>query len=283
MDVISDPAAMTAWSKKRRAAGKTIALVPTMGCFHAGHLSLMREAGRLADLVAVSLFVNPSQFGPNEDYAQYPRPFADDREAAEKAAVDVLFAPAAEAVYPPGFQTTIKVGRLSRGLCGAARPGHFDGVATVVAKLFNIVRPDLAVFGEKDFQQLAIIRALARDLNFDLKIVGHPIVREADGLAMSSRNRYLSGPERESALCLSQALQEARREVRRGQGNCRKILARLHESMAADSLVKIDYLKIIDDISLEEQDEVSGTSILVMAVKIGRTRLIDNGYLVSDQ
>ena len=279
MDVISDPAAMTVWSKGRQTAGKTIAFVPTMGCLHAGHLSLMREAGRLADLVVVSIFVNPSQFGPNEDYAQYPRVFADDRLAAEQAAVDVLFVPEVESVYPSGFQTIIRVERLSQGLCGAARPGHFDGVATVVAKLFNIVRPDLAVFGEKDFQQLAVIRALVRDLNFDLKIVGHPIVREADSLAMSSRNRYLSGPERESALCLFSALQDARREVRQGEVSCRKILARLNGTMVDDPLVIIDYLKIINSISLEEQSEVSEASALIMAVRVGQTRLIDNGYL----
>ncbi len=279
MDIISDLAAMTAWSTARRVAGQTIALVPTMGCLHAGHLSLVREAGCKADVVVVSIFVNPTQFGPGEDFDRYPRTFSDDRQAAEGAGVAVLFTPVVEDMYSSEFQTSIRVNRVSQGLCGASRSGHFDGVATVVAKLFNIVGPHIAVFGEKDFQQLAVIRSMVRDLSFDLKILGRPIVREDDGLAMSSRNRYLNRVERKSALCLFRALQNTRLQVRNGGKSSRKILLSVYEDMAGDPLVIVDYLKIVDDVTLAEQEEIKDSSVLVMAVKIGQTRLIDNGYL----
>ena len=271
---------MTAWSRGRRSVGQTIALVPTMGCLHAGHLSLVREAERRADLVVVSIFVNPSQFGPDEDYDRYPRTFNEDRQALENIGAAVLFAPEADKMYSAGFQSTVCISRVSQGLCGAARPGHFDGVATVVAKLFNIVVPHIAIFGEKDFQQLAVIRAMVRDLNFDLEVVGHPIVREDDGLAMSSRNRYLNGAERKSALCLSGALQNARRQVQDGERDCRNILRSIHAFWAVDPQIMVDYAKIVDDITLVEHETVAESSILVMAVKIGQTRLIDNGHLL---
>jgi len=283
MDVISALAAMTSWSRKRRQAGQTIALVPTMGCLHTGHLALLREAGRRADLVVVSIFVNPTQFGPNEDLARYPRPFADDCRVAEEAGVAALFAPEVGDMYSPAFQSMVHVSRVSQGLCGASRPGHFDGVATVVAKLFNITAPHIVVFGEKDFQQLAVIRAMVRDLNFDLEIIGHPIVREDDGLAMSSRNRYLQGAERQSALCLFHALRDARRLVQDGEKYCPNILESIQNGLAADSLVTVDYVKIVDDTTLVEHEQVAESSVLVMAVKIGQTRLLDNGYLMSVQ
>ena len=218
MKIIRSPQEMTAWSKEQAVAGKTIGFVPTMGFFHEGHLALMRRAGELADQVVVSLFVNPTQFGPKEDLAAYPRDFERDRELAAGVGVDVIFAPEAGDMYPPGASTTVIVGdELTGQLCGASRPGHFAGVATVVTKLFNIVRPDLAVFGEKDFQQLAVIRRMTADLNLGVEIIGHPIVREQDGLAMSSRNAYLTPAQRPAALSLVQSLHRAREMAANGE------------------------------------------------------------------
>ncbi|MFW8601694.1 pantoate--beta-alanine ligase [Desulfobacterota bacterium M19] len=283
MEIIRIPAAMTSWSKAERAGGRSLALVPTMGCLHAGHLSLMAAARQRVDLLAVSIFVNPAQFGPDEDFASYPRIFEADCLAAEKAGVDVIFAPEAAAVYPPGFQTVVRVKELTQGLCGVSRPGHFDGVATVVAKLFNIVQPQLAVFGEKDFQQLAVIRAMVRDLNFAVEIVGCPIVREADGLAMSSRNRYLSPAERQAALCLCRALESARRQAAEGERDCGRIIARLSAVVAAEPKARVDYLKIVNDADLRELEKLTDSALLMMAVFIGSTRLIDNGYLFPER
>ncbi len=281
MEIIHTPAAMAAWSKAERAGGRSLALVPTMGCLHTGHLSLMAAARRRADLLAVSIFVNPVQFGPDEDFVSYPRIFEVDCQAAEKAGVDVIFAPETAAVYPPGFQTKVQVKELSQGLCGAGRPGHFDGVATVVAKLFNIVQPQLAVFGEKDFQQLTVVRAMVRDLNFAVEIVGHPIVREEDGLAMSSRNRYLTAAERQAALCLYRALKSARRQAAEGERDCGRIIARLAAAIAVEPRARVEYLKIVNDSDLRELEKLTDAARLMMAVRIGRTRLIDNGYLLS--
>lgn len=283
MEIIDSVAAMTAWSNQRLRAGKTIALVPTMGCLHAGHLSLLHTAAKLADVVVVSLFVNPMQFGPLEDFSRYPRPFEADCQAVAANQGSVLFAPEAAALYPPGFQTTVAVQGLTAGLCGASRPGHFDGVTTVVAKLFHIVKPTIAVFGQKDFQQLAVIKAMVRDLNWDIEIIGHPIVREADGLALSSRNRYLTASERQSALCLAQALTQARRLVRQGERDCQAVLARLQAQISLDPQVETDYLSIVDDSTLNPQARVDRHSVLAMAVKIGATRLIDNGYLIPEE
>ncbi len=280
MEIIHTPAAMTAWSRAERAGGRSLALVPTMGCLHAGHLSLMATARRRADLLVVSIFVNPAQFGPDEDLASYPRIFEADCQAAEEAGVDVIFAPETAAVYPPGFQTMVRVKELSQGLCGASRPGHFDGVATVVAKLFNIVQPQLAVFGEKDFQQLTVVRAMVRDLNFAVEIVGHPIVREEDGLAMSSRNRYLSPAERQTALCLYRALESARRQAVEGERDCGRIIARLSAAVAVEPGTQVEYLKIVNYSDLRELEKLTDSALLMMAVRIGKTRLIDNGYLL---
>lgn len=279
MEIINSVAAMTAWSNQRLRAGETIALVPTMGCLHAGHLSLLRRAADLADVVVVSVFVNPLQFGPHEDFAQYPRPFADDCKAVAANRGNVVFAPEASSFYPAGFQTSVSVQGLTSGLCGASRPGHFDGVTTVVTKLFHSVKPSVAVFGQKDFQQLAVIKAMVRDLNWDIEIIGHPIVRETDGLAMSSRNRYLSGPERQSALCLWQALNTARQAVSHDEIDSHDILARVRAQISSDPLVEIDYLTIVDDTTLMPQTRIDHHSVLAMAIKIGATRLIDNGYL----
>ncbi|VAW38363.1 Pantoate--beta-alanine ligase, partial [hydrothermal vent metagenome] len=279
MEIVHTPAAMSAWSRAARDGGRSLALVPTMGCLHAGHLSLMAAARQRADLLAVSIFVNPTQFGPDEDLAAYPRIFETDCQAAEEAGVDVIFAPDVSAVYPPGFQTMVRVKELTKGLCGASRPGHFDGVATVVAKLFNIIQPQLAVFGEKDFQQLAVVRAMVRDLNFAVEIVGSPIVREKDGLAMSSRNRYLSPAERQAALCLYQALQWARRQAAEGEQDCGRIIAHLTTAIADKPGVRVEYLEIVDNSDLRELEILTDSARLMMAVRIGRTRLIDNGAL----
>lgn len=279
MEVIASPAAMTAWSNQRLAAGQSLALVPTMGALHAGHLALLAMAGTRAELVVASLFVNPLQFGPNEDFAQYPKLFARDAELAAANGVAVLFAPSVAELYPPGFQTKVEVAAISRGLCGASRPGHFAGVATVVAKLFNIVKPQLAVFGEKDWQQLAVIRRLVRDLNWDIAILGHPIVREADGLAMSSRNRYLSAAERQAALVLSQALALARRLVAGGERDGAALLAELRRFIAREPRVAVEYLTVVGQDDLEPRAVLAADALLLLAARVGSTRLIDNGRL----
>ncbi|CAK8716901.1 pantoate--beta-alanine ligase [Candidatus Electrothrix laxa] len=282
MKIIRDPQKMTAWSKEQTVAGKTIGFVPTMGFFHEGHLALMRRAGELADQVVVSLFVNPTQFGPQEDLAAYPRDFARDQELAASVGVDVIFAPEPEDMYPNGFNTTVTVGEeLTDRLCGAARPRHFAGVATVVSKLFNIVRPDLAVFGEKDFQQLAVIRRMTEDLNLGVAIIGHPIIREQDGLAMSSRNTYLQEAEREAALSLSRALAMARTMAADGELHAESLAAALQEFILSFSGTDLDYISFVDQFTLQSVAEVNKDTVLALAVQInGRVRLIDNGFVV---
>jgi len=264
----------------------SIVLVPTMGFFHEGHLSLMRRAKTLADRVVVSLFVNPIQFGPSEDLAKYPRDLDRDRALAEGAGVDALFTPAAGAMYGDGFQTRVVVSGLSQGLCGASRPGHFDGVATVVTKLFHIVAPDVAVFGEKDFQQLAVIRRMAADLDFNLRIVGHPIVREADGLAMSSRNTYLSKEERQVATCLYQSLTLAKTLAGQNGPPQKTVTPREIERAVTDFIQQnagfvVEYATVIDRASLATAAKIDESCLLALAVRVnGRVRLIDNAPLL---
>jgi len=282
MEIIRTPAAMTAWANRMVAAGDAIALVPTMGYFHAGHLSLMRRAKKLAKLVVVSLFVNPIQFGPQEDLARYPRDLARDAALAEKEGVDVLFAPEAAAMYPEGSQTRVAVSGLANGLCGASRPGHFEGVTTVVAKLFHLVKPRFAVFGQKDFQQLAVIRRMTADLNWDIEIVGHPIVREPDGLAMSSRNIYLSAGERQAALGLFRAIQHARQRVREGLGEVAVLLSEVREMLAATPGVAMEYVECVDEATLVPSADLAPGVVLVMAARVGTTRLIDNDKLFAE-
>jgi pantoate--beta-alanine ligase len=279
MEIICSPGVMAAWADRVRAEGGTICLVPTMGFFHEGHLALMRKAGEIADAVVVSLFVNPMQFGVGEDLARYPRAFERDAELAAATGVAVLFAPTAEEVYPAGFRTRVSVSGLTETLCGLSRPGHFDGVTTVVAKLFHMVKPHLAIFGAKDFQQLAVIKKMVTDLNWDVGIVAHPIVREKDGLAMSSRNTYLSGAEREKALCLSRSLQLARQRVAAGESNAARLREEIHQYLTAYNDVHVDYVAIVDAETLASCDEITDGSLLALAVKIGRTRLIDNTLL----
>ena len=284
MKIIQDPADMTAWSHKQSRDGNTIGLVPTMGYFHEGHLSLMRMAGRRADRVVVSLFVNPTQFGAGEDLATYPRDFDRDRELAAGAGVDVLFAPDVEAMYLTGNKTTVVVRDLTDHLCGAVRPGHFDGVATVVAKLFNIVRPDLAVFGQKDFQQLSVIRRMCTDLNMGVDIIGHPIVRETDGLAMSSRNTYLDDSQRESALSLSRAIQLARRLIADGERSVERLTGAVRQFIDSHPATAVDYVSFVNQSTLETVTTVDEETVLALAVNIGgKVRLIDNGYVFKKQ
>jgi pantoate--beta-alanine ligase len=267
----------SAWSEATRRAGKRVAMVPTMGFLHAGHVSLMREGKRRADVVLVSIFVNPTQFGPKEDLSRYPRDFEGDLAKCGSAGVDAVFAPEAGEIYPAGYQTYVEVTELSKGLCGDRRPGHFRGVATVVTKLLAIARPHVALFGEKDYQQLQVIRALARDLHLGVEVVGMPTVREPDGLAMSSRNSYLSAEERARALALSRGLEEARRLFSGGVTDAEPLLAAVRRELAAGQ-VREDYVELVDARSLVPLRQIpSGTSArLLVAGFVGTTRLIDN-------
>lgn len=283
MEIIHSPGLMTAWANRARQNGKTIAMVPTMGAFHEGHLSLMRMGRRRADLTVTSIFVNPIQFGPGEDFDKYPRNLDRDGGMAATAGVDVLFAPAPADMYPEGFQTTVTVKGLTSTLCGRSRPGHFDGVTTVVAKLFNIVKPNLAIFGRKDFQQLAVIGKMVRDLNWDIEIVGHPIVREADGLAMSSRNAYLTDTERQSGLALSKGMQQARQRVRAGVTSAGQLIEETEKILLGHPGVAIDYVNIVHRLTLLDQTEINRDSVLLVAARVGTTRLIDNTVLFDEQ
>ena len=270
---------MKTWAERVRREGATIGFVPTMGYFHEGHLALMRRARELADKVVVSIFVNPIQFGPKEDFAAYPRDLERDAKLAEEVGVDLLFVPEAEEMYPSGYQTFVEVTELSKPLCGAKRPGHFRGVATVVLKLFNIVRPHLAVFGLKDYQQYLVIRQMVKDLNLDVEIVGHPIVREEDGLAMSSRNTYLSPEERKSATCLYQALVLAERRVREGEREAQRLKDELSRFILSHPHTRIDYIEFCDPETLAPVERLEGETLLALAVFVGRARLIDNALI----
>ncbi|MHB1380306.1 MAG: pantoate--beta-alanine ligase [Desulfurivibrionaceae bacterium] len=281
MEIIRTPTAMTAWANSILAAGQTIGLVPTMGFFHEGHLRLMRTAKEKADRAVVSLFVNPIQFGANEDLDRYPRDFPRDCGLAEAEGVDVLFAPGVQDMYPPEASTRVMVSGLTDVLCGASRPGHFSGVTTVVAKLFHLIKPQCAVFGRKDFQQLAVIRRMAADLNWDVEIIGHPIVREPDGLAMSSRNTYLSGPERQAALCLSRAIAHARRRVREGLVEA-EILLQEVDWLLQQEAVTIEYASLVDQATLRPLAVLQKGVVLALAIKAGATRLIDNDILFEE-
>jgi pantoate--beta-alanine ligase len=259
-----------------RTKNKRLGLVPTMGALHEGHLSLVRAAKTQCDAVAVSLFVNPTQFGPTEDLARYPRPFERDRELLEKGGVAILFAPSAEEMYPNGDGTWVVVEGLSERLDGRSRPGHFRGVTTVVSKLLHIVEPDVAFFGQKDAAQSAIIRRMVRDLNFPVEIVICPIVREPDGLAMSSRNTYLTAEERVRALALRRSLQRVEDKFRVGERNAARLIGAASEVFAQEPQVRLDYFEVVDPDTLEPVEQVQRPTLVAVAAYVGATRLIDN-------
>lgn len=279
MQIISGVAEMQALAGETRRQGKRIALVPTMGFLHQGHLSLMLEGRRRGDLLVVSIFVNPTQFGAGEDYEAYPRDMERDQDVARQAGVDIIFAPTAREMYPAHYQTYVSVEEVTRHLCGASRPTHFRGVTTVVCKLFTIVKPHTAIFGEKDFQQLVVIRRMVTDLNLEVEIVGMPTYREPDGLAMSSRNSYLTPPERAAALCISRALKEAAARFGQGERRAEAIVQAARDSIAAEPLAGIDYLTLCDTEELKDMEQIDREAVLAVAVKIGRARLIDNVVL----
>lgn len=272
-----------------RRDGRRIAVVPTMGALHEGHLTLLRTARARADIVILTIFVNPTQFGPSEDLAKYPRDEAGDIAKARACGpkmepggpaptggIDLAFCPDARAMYPDGAQTFVEVRELQKPLCGASRPGHFAGVATIVAKLFHITQPHVAVFGEKDYQQLAILRRMVRDLDFAIEIVGVPIVREADGLALSSRNAYLSTEQRVAALALGKGLAAAEAAFKAGERDATKLVAAAKAQLDAEPLVRIDYLELRDPDELSPLATVSGRAVMAIAAFVGTTRLIDN-------
>jgi pantoate--beta-alanine ligase len=279
MRIIRRVADMGRWSENERRQGRRIAFVPTMGFLHDGHLSLVRDAKKRGDRVVVSIFVNPTQFAAGEDFAGYPRDFSRDSGLLEAENVDVLFHPTPEEMYPEACQTRVDVETLGKPLCGMLRPGHFQGVATVVTKLFNAVRPHVAIFGEKDYQQLQLIRRLVRDLMYDIEIVGHPIVRESDGVAMSSRNAYLTAKERRAAACLSRSLRKAQALVRRGEVSARTIIDTVGADLRSEPLATVEYVKVADLETLEDLEQISGAALLAIAVRIGKARLIDNQVL----
>lgn len=266
-----------------RRDGRRVAVVPTMGALHEGHLTLVRAARARADIVILTIFVNPTQFGPNEDLAKYPRDEAGDiakaRACVPGGGIDLAFCPEASAMYPPGAQTFVEVRELQQPLCGARRPGHFAGVATIVTKLFHITKPHLAVFGEKDYQQLAIIRRMVRDLDFDIEIASVPIMREADGLAMSSRNAYLSPEQRAAALALSKGLAAAEAAFKAGERNADALVAAARAPLDAEPLARIDYLELRDADELTPITTVAGRVVMAVAAFVGTTRLIDNRVL----
>lgn len=261
---------------EERKAGKKIGFVPTMGYFHEGHLSLIKKAKTENEFIVVSIFVNPTQFGIGEDYETYPRELERDGKLAENAGADVIFHPTVQEMYPQGYKTFVEVEEITSKLCGASRPGHFRGVTTVVMKLFNIVKPDRVYFGQKDAQQVAVIQQMTRDLNIDIEIIPCPIVREADGLAMSSRNIYLNEEERKSALVLSQSLFRIEEVIRNGERDAAKVKGLITAHINSEPGAHIDYVEIVDAITLEEIESIRGTVLIALAVKIGKTRLIDN-------
>ncbi|WP_028320849.1 pantoate--beta-alanine ligase [Desulfatiglans anilini] len=279
MEIIESVQEMQEKAEALRMAGYTIGLVPTMGFLHEGHLELMRVAKKLATHAVVSIFVNPSQFGPNEDFERYPRDREGDLAKAESVGVDVVFLPTAQEMYPAGFQTRVQVLEVTQHLCGLSRPTHFDGVATVVTKLFHITRPHIAVFGQKDFQQLTVISRMTADLDMGIEIVGVPIVREADGLAMSSRNKYLGAEERIVARCLKKGLELAQDLVRAGERDAAAIRRTVEALISGQPFTRIDYISLADPETLEEVAVLQRDALMALAVFVGSTRLIDNAVL----
>ena len=276
MKTIESISRMSTFSKIVKKEGKSIGLVPTMGALHEGHLSLARTAKKHTDVVVMSIFVNPIQFGQSEDLDKYPRDFKRDEELARLAGVDVIFYPSASQMYPEGFSTYVDVEGLTDTLCGASRPGHFRGVTTVVMKLFAIVKPDVAYFGQKDAQQAIVINKMVNDLDLDVDVKVLPVVREKDGLAMSSRNVYLSTDERKEAAVLYQALRKAEELIRQGETETAKVIRAMEEMIKAKHNARIDYIAVVDPKNLKDAKTISGEALVALAVFIGKTRLIDN-------
>jgi pantoate--beta-alanine ligase len=259
-----------------KSGGKTIGFVPTMGYLHEGHLNLVRKSTQSADATVVSIFVNPAQFGPKEDFKEYPRDFNRDMELLKREGVDYLFFPDSEEMYPQGYKTYVQVQDLGEKLCGHSRPGHFKGVCTIVLKLFNIVDPDVAFFGQKDAQQAIILRKMVEDLGLDVIIKVSPIIRDEDGLALSTRNEYLNSREREAALALPRSLQEAKRMIEKGERRARNIIKRIEEMIRQEPLAKIDYIEIVDLDELKPIEMIKDEALLALAVFVGKSRIIDN-------
>ena len=280
--IYSSPADVQAQTLAWKRAGLTVGLVPTMGYLHEGHASLIKRAAAECDRVVVSVFVNPTQFGPNEDLESYPRDFEHDKALVAECGAHLVFAPTPDDMYAPGAATWVTVEGLTKELCGRSRPIHFRGVATVVNKLMNIAQPDRAYFGEKDAQQLAVIRRMVKDLNMPVEVVGCPIVREADGLAKSSRNTYLNAAERQAALVLSRSLAEGKKLLEAGETDAQTVCARITEVINAEPAARIDYVQAVDADSIEPVAAVNGTVLFAIAVYIGKTRLIDNFYWKAD-
>ncbi|UCF72254.1 MAG: pantoate--beta-alanine ligase [Deltaproteobacteria bacterium] len=276
MELIEKIALMRELSEKWRGDGDIISLVPTMGFLHEGHMELLRVGREKGDRVIMSIFVNPTQFGPQEDYSRYPRDTEGDLRKARSAGVDAVFMPTVEEMYPEGFQSTVRVEGITRYLCGGSRPGHFAGVTTVVAKLFNITKPHLAIFGEKDYQQLGVIKQMVRDLNMDIEIIGVPTVRQRDGLAVSSRTSYLSSEERSSALSLKKGLDLARAMVAEGEKEPAKIINAVRQLILSHPFTEIDYITICDPEKLTDIEIIDRPCLVALAVKVGKARLIDN-------
>jgi len=279
MKVIKIIEEMKKTARHERSSGKSIGFIPTMGYLHEGHLSLVKESLKKVNCTVVSVFVNPTQFGPKEDFKEYPRDLDRDSEILEKLGVDYLFVPDKEMMYPSGYETYVEVHDLQDKLCGRSRPGHFRGVCTVVLKLFNIVNPDVSYFGQKDAQQAIILKRMAQDLNIDVKIEVLPTVREKDGLAMSSRNTYLNPDERKAALVVSKSLKEAQEMIRKGVREAGKIIQRMRKIIEQEPLAKIDYVEIVSLERLNRVIEIEKEALIALAVFIGNVRLIDNAIV----
>jgi pantoate--beta-alanine ligase len=278
MEILDAPRSARDWSDAHRRADRTVALVPTMGALHRGHLALIEAAHQRADVVAVSIFVNPLQFDRSDDFEHYPRPLDSDIEICERAGVDAVYAPTPAAMYPAGFQTHVEPGPLAATLEGTMRPGHFRGVATVVSKLFGVLRPDVALFGEKDAQQLAVVRRMALDLDLGVEVVGVPTVREPDGLALSSRNLRLSHDDRRAAVCIPQAIQAAMRAVASGERSGAAVARAARDVVNAEPRASLEYAEVVDD-GFSPVERVGDDALLVLAVWLGDVRLIDNAHL----
>jgi pantoate--beta-alanine ligase len=276
MQIIYTAKDMQRYSDTVRRQNRRVAVVPTMGYLHEGHLSLVHIARKHADAVIVTIFVNPTQFGPNEDFTTYPRDWERDVKLVTASGADCIYAPAPEEMYPEGYQTSVRVDKLTQHLCGIVRPTHFEGVTTVVTKLFNATKAHVAVFGEKDFQQLQVIRRMVRDLDVDIEIIGAPIVREPDGIAMSSRNKYLSAEEHKAALVLSRSLFEIQDMCAQGERDALKLSRHIWQNISAEPLAKIDYIKVCDLETLEDVTRIRRDAVVALAVFFGKTRLIDN-------